>query len=159
MLARMHELTQRAFRLGLALLFASGCTPMASHHEVIRLSAPGSSGVDAVLVEVNTGATDTFRYDVFVLPKGAAASDKPVVSLVGAIRNDQAYGANFRWQSPTHLRIEYFKARDVNGTAGTVRIGDQTIQVELASGILDASAPPGGMDYNLRNAPATGAPS
>ncbi len=130
---------------------------MASHDEVTRLSSPGDSGLDAVLVEVNTGATDTFRYDVFMLPKSATAHGKPVLSLVGATRNDQAYGANFRWQGPSHLRVEYLKARDVQGAAGTFQVGDQTVQVELAPGILDAEAPSGGMAYNLRNTPTTGA--
>ncbi|MDO5625947.1 MAG: hypothetical protein Q4G71_14815 [Pseudomonadota bacterium] len=150
-LARVPNLPQYAFAVGVMLLFLSGCKPMASHDEVTRLSSPGDSPVDAVLVEVNTGATDTFRYDVFVLAKGAKPLDKPVASLVGATRNDQAYGVNFRWQSPTHLRVEYLKARSVHQAAGTVHVGDRAVQIELVQGILDPSAPPGGMEYNLRN--------
>lgn len=49
-----------------------------------------------MLVEVNAGATDTFRYGVFVLPQGERAVNEPVLSLVGATRNQQAYGANLR---------------------------------------------------------------
>ena len=152
----MLNLLHGSFALSVALLFLSGCKPMASHDEVARLSSPGVPSLDAVLVEVNTGATDTFRYDVFVLPKGALAQDKPVLSLVGATRNNQAYGANFRWQGPSHLRVEYLQARDVKGSAGTIHVGDQAVEVDLAPGIFDASAPPGGMAYNLRIA-ASGA--
>ncbi len=130
---------------------------MASHDEVTRVSSPGGSGLDAVLVEVNSGATDTFSYDVFVLPRGAAAEGKPVLSLVGATRNDQAYGANLRWQDPSRLRVEYLKARDVKAATPTIHVGDRLVQIELASGILDAGAPPGGMLFNLRHAPAKGA--
>ena len=35
-----------------------------------------------------------------------------------------------------------------------VTVGGQTVQVELAPGILDPAAPAGGMEYNLRQAGA-----
>ena len=131
-------------------MIMNGCKPMASHDEVTRLSSPGNSRLDAVLIEVNTGATDTFKYDLFVLPKGSPTSNKPVLSLVGATRNEQAYGANLRWQGPTHLRVEYLQARPVQGEAGVFQVGGQDVQIELVQGIRDANAPPGGMDYNLQ---------
>ncbi len=130
---------------------------MASHDEVVRLTSPGSPPLDALLVEVNTGATDTFKYDLFVVPKGSAASGTPTATLVGATRNAQAYGANLRWQGPAHLRVEYLQARSVQG-GGTTEVGGQAVQVELVSGVTDPSAPSGGMDYNLRKPPSSAPP-
>lgn len=144
----MVRLPRRAAAAAIAVLALTGCKPMASHDEVARLSSPGDSNLDAVLVEVNTGATDTFKYDVFVLPKGSAVPKKPALSLIGATRNEQAYGANLRWQGPTHLRVEYFEARAVQGAAGVIQVGGQDVWIELVQGIRDPEAPPGGMDYN-----------
>lgn len=143
---------RRGLSLGLAalVLSLSACKPVASHDEVSRVRAPGPSGLDAVLVEVGAGATSSFRYDLFVLPPGAAAQGKPVLSLVGATRNTQAYGANLRWQGPAHLRVEYLQAQSVQGQPGTVTVGQQSVQVELAPGVTDPDAPAGGMDYNRR---------
>lgn len=135
----------------IALLTATACQPSASHDEVLRVPAPGGSGLDAVLVEVNGGATATYRYDVFVVPQGAATgAAQPALSLTGATRNAQAYGAHLRWTAPTRLRVEYLQARSVQGQGGPVAVGGQTVQIDLAPGTADPSAPPGGMDYNRR---------
>lgn len=129
---------------------------MASHDEVIRLTSPGSPPLDALLIEVNGGATSTFKYDLFVVPKGSAASGEPVATLVGATRSEQAYGANLRWRGPAHLRVEYLQARSVRG-GGAIEVNGQSIELELVSGVTDRSAPAGGMEYNLRPSAGAGA--
>ena len=107
-----------------------------------------------MLVEINTGATDAFQYEVFVLPQGAAAQGRPAARLMGATRNEQAWGANLRWQGADRLRVEYWQARAQEGADSPVTVGGQTVQVELAPGILDPAAPAGDMEYNLRQAGA-----
>lgn len=135
----------------LILLTAAGCQPSASHDEVLRVTSRGGSGLDAVLVEVNASATATYRYDVFVVPQGAATdAAKPALSLVGATRNAQAYGANLQWAGPTRLRVEYLQARGVQGQPGPFTVDSQTVQIDLAPGTVDPSAPPGSMDHNRR---------
>ena len=111
-----------------------------------------------MLVEVNAGATDTFRYGVFVLPQGERAVNGPVLSVVGATRNQQAYGANLRWQGPTQLRVEYLQAR---GQFHLDRVAIHRDGARLAlhaAGLADPAAPPGGMAYNLRTPAAAGTP-
>ena len=67
---------------------------------------------------------------------------------------EQAWGANLRWQGADRLRVEYWQARAQEGADSPVTVGGQTVQVELAPGILDPAAPAGGMEYNLRQAGA-----
>lgn len=144
----------RSFGAVLALALFGACQPMDSHDEVSRVAAPGGAPLDAVLVEFNPGATDTFQYQVFVLPHGGRPAGEPVLSLVGATRNAHAFGANLRWQGPADLRVEYFKAHEVRRGSSTVTVQGQTVRVRPVADVLDAGAPVGGMAYNLRQAEA-----
>ena len=153
--SRMSRVLRASAACAAAWLALSGCNlapAAASRDEVARLPAPGGARLDAVLVEINTGATDAFQYEVFVLPQGAAAQGRPAARLMGATRNEQAWGANLRWQGADRLRVEYWQARAQEGADSPVTVGGQTVQVELAPGILDPAAPAGGMEYNLRQA-------
>lgn len=81
---------------GAVLLMAwlfSGLVGEPSKDEVARVVSP-SGKVDAVLVEINGGATTSFGYEVYVVERGAQPSGSPTVSLYGAVRNQHAYGAN-----------------------------------------------------------------
>ena len=132
-------------------LVLGGCLPFSgSSDEVARQSSP-SGRVDAVLVETNGGATTPFGYSVYIVPNGAPVPrDGEAARLIGAVRNDSAWGVNLRWVDLSHLSVEYRDARDQAIRTGTVTIGADTITILLRSGVVDSAAPGGGMLYNLR---------
>jgi len=124
-----------------------------SFDEVARSTSPDGQ-VDAVLVEVNGGATTSFGYRIHVLPKGKAPSDESeAASLYGAARSESAYGANLHWRSGSALVVEYLTARSAELKHPTTSVGGEEITVELVAGIPDPNAPPGGMLYNLEGRP------
>jgi len=137
-------------RYSVALLsIVTACLLMdASHDEVSRV--PSSAGdLDAVLVETNGGATTSFGYLVYVVPRGTRPSQGAEgAMLYGAVRNDEAYGANLKWEG-SQLTIEYRDARQVELRRPTVVIGSDTVTIVLRSGVIDSVAPAGGMLYNL----------
>lgn len=121
-----------------------------SFDEVSRVTDP-SSKIDAVLVETNGGATTSFGYEVFVVPKGGAASKgTEVVKLYGAVRSKHAYGANLKWDGPNKLAVEYLEARSAELRGQTITIGGEQVSLVLYPGVNDPAAAPGGMLYNLR---------
>ena len=89
---------------------------------------------------------------------GERAVNEPVLSLVGTTRNQQAYRAHLRSQGTTQLPVDYLQARGVQGQPGAVTVNGHTVQVELAAGLADPAAPPGGMAHNLRTPAAAGTP-
>lgn len=109
--------------------------------------------LDAVLVEVNGGATTSFGYDIHVVARGDSAGGRPVASLYGAARSDSAYGANLRWGDERTLAVEFFSAREVTRHVSSIEVADRTVRVALRSGVSDPTAPPGGMLYNLQGRP------
>ena len=127
----------------------SGLLGEPSKDEVARVVSP-SGNIDAVLFETNGGATTSFGCEVYVVEHGAKPSGSPAVSLYGAIRNQQAYGANLSWSSSDSLSVEYLSAKSARVNAHTQSVGMQAIDVALREGTADNSAPPGGMLYNLR---------
>lgn len=144
--------------VGLALLFCVFCASScvwgpgeASFDEVARVVSPDGRA-DAILVETNGGATTSFGYLVFVVPKGVTLRSKDekylVASLNRSTRNANAYGANLKWPTNEELTIEYFV-----GSAGLVQssinIVGYDVVVKLKSGVEDSSAPPGGMLHNI----------
>jgi hypothetical protein len=104
--------------------------------------------VEAVLMETNGGATTSFGYEVHVVEKGRPASDQ-VARLYGAVRNENAYGANLKWISDNELVVEYLEARDQTLGLASVSVAGRAIKVSLRSGVSDPTAPAGGMLYNL----------
>ena len=135
------------FCLFLAVFIGCG---LVSIDEVARVRSP-TGRLDAVVVEINGGATTSFAYEVYVVPAGSATwRGKEVASLYAAVRNDDAYGVNLRWTSGNSLLIEYLKARNQQlDTADTYVVG-QHVKIALRDGISDPTAPGGGMLYNLR---------
>ena len=138
--------------LALAALFAlGGCGDDGiSRVEVARVAAPDGKA-DAVVVEVNAGATAAFVYDVFVLPQGATPAGEAAVSLHGATRNAQAYGVNLHWQDATHLDIAYLQAKQVLRASETVPVAGKAVQITLTAGVNDPDAPAGGMEYSQQH--------
>jgi len=123
-----------AFR---ALWLIAGGDP--THDEVVRITSPGETSLDAVLIEVSGAATVSYnRYAVFVLPKGAGSperEDEPVLNLIGPTGSDFPYGVNLHWQSPTHLRVEYSKIRWGHGHFGTIHVNEQPVQIDVVAGV------------------------
>lgn len=124
----------------------------ASEDEVARAPAPDGR-VEAVLLETNGGATTSFGYEVHIVPPGAAPGASEVAFLYGTLRNTNAYGANLRWLAPDQLRVEYWTTQRGELKQPAVQAGGRTISVSLQSGVLDESAPDGGMLYNLGKKP------
>jgi hypothetical protein len=121
-----------------------------SFDEVARVAHPNAN-VDAVLVETNGGATTSFGYQVFLLPRGQKPkeADHAVASLYGAGRNERAYGVNLRWTSNDTLFIEYLKAQHADWRNGALAVNGRVINIVMKSGVADPTAPHGGMLYNL----------
>ena len=130
------------------LVIADGCSGH-SEDEVSRVTSP-AGGMEAVLTELNGGATTSFGYDVYITRKGDKNLRSPIASLYGATRNDNAYGANLIWQSNADLRVEYQQALSTKLIAPSVSIAGQEVRVTLVPGQIDNNAAPGGMLYNLR---------
>jgi len=121
-----------------------------SKDEVARVPAPGRS-YEAVLVEINGGATASFLYEVYVVHRGASTwASSPVASLYGATRNDHAYGANLRWSTPEKLSIEYLRTRYHDLTTKKMTLDGKELRVALQDGVNDPAAPAGGMLFNLK---------
>ncbi|RRD58501.1 hypothetical protein EII20_02560 [Comamonadaceae bacterium OH2545_COT-014] len=121
-----------AVALGLA-----ACQPAGSAREVLRLPSPDAA-LEAVLVERNFGATVPYVHELFVLPHGARVdgAGKPAVRLVGATRNEQAWGADLQWPSPETLQVRYAAARQVRDHRASVTVGGRVVSVLLQPGVV-----------------------
>ncbi len=154
---RMRLLPSCLLTLVLAL---GGCIASSGYSwdEVARVRAPDGRA-DAVLIETNGGATTSFGYHVYVVAPGAAvprtARGEPgeAVRVYGATRNANAYGATLRWAGADTLAVEYHEASSDTLLHRAVTLAQRTVQVVLRPGVADASAPPGGMLYNLQGRP------
>jgi hypothetical protein len=134
-----------------AFLTAVSCDPFDwSFDEVARITSP-SGKVDAVLVERNGGATTSFGYNVYVVPKGKPVSKRnaEVAKLYGAVRNKSAYGVNLRWEGASNLAAEYLSAENAEVLKESVEAAGEQVIITLRPNINDPSAPAGGMLYNL----------
>ncbi|MFT3959833.1 hypothetical protein [Propionivibrio sp.] len=120
-----------------------------SKDEVARVVSP-TGKVDAVLFETNSGATTSFGYEVHVVAHGAQSFGSPAVSMYGARRNQDAYGANLTWTSADSVAVEFLSAQFTKINSQTRSIGTQAIRISVREGIIDNSAPTGGMLYNLK---------
>jgi hypothetical protein len=120
-----------------------------STDEVARVLSP-EGAVEAVLMETNGGATTSFGYEVFIVPRGTKEPNNRAVHLHGAIRNSGAYGANLRWLSASELLVEFEEAKSSDVERPTVMVAGRTVRVTLRPGVTDSTAPPGGMLYNIR---------
>lgn len=121
-----------------------------SFDEVSRVTSL-SGKVDAVLVERNGGATTSFGYEVFVVSRGKAVTKgSEIASLYGAVRSDQAYGVNLKWEGSNRLVIEYLKHRGAELKKPISTIDGEQVSAVFRSDVNDPTAPPGGMLYNLK---------
>lgn len=125
------------------LLLLSTCV---SRVEVARARSPNGD-VEAVLVEINGGATTDFAYAVRLQPTGWLGRMRSGQGawLYGARRSECAYGVNLRWSTSDGLLVEYREAD--RAEAHPVGVAGRTVTVVLRPGITDAAAPCGGMEY------------
>jgi hypothetical protein len=127
-----------------------GC---ASRDEVSRVASPDRS-LEAVLVEINGGATTSYGYDVYVVKKGSDLSwARSVMSAYGAVRSEEAYGLDLKWDTPEILAIQFLRAKQSKLEADHLNIGGKTVRIVIRQGVSDSLAPPGGMQYNNEGRP------
>ena len=149
----MSELRTAQFARILSLLLlvlAISCEVGVSFDEVARVRNP-SGAVDAVLFEVNGGATTSYGYRVFIVPAGKIVSsqDVAVARFYGAVRNESAYGVDLKWSATNQLVCEYLRARNSELLKETFTVRDSQFAVSLRSNITNNAAPAGGMLDNL----------
>jgi len=128
------------------MLSLLGCDSV-SRDEVAVAESPNHA-FEAVLVEINGGATVDFAYEVGVRPRGSHAFQS-VAFLYGATRSQCAYGVNLRWRGKDTLQIEYLEAKFVKDIKSHVTLDSRPIKIVLENGVSDPNAPGGGMLYNL----------
>ena len=125
------ENVARGYFVWLIVAAQFGC--MVSVEEVLRVSSP-TDNVDAVVAEINGGATTSYAYKLYVVASGEPMpKDGEIATLYGAIDRQCAYGFDVRWTASDSLELTYFKARftipdtleysahaRINGTIGRV---------------------------------------
>ena len=127
--------------LAVALLPLLGC--FVSKAEVARVPSPDGA-LEAVVTEVDGGATTSYAYVVSLGPAGQRGTSR-IAYLDGAARSARSWGVNVRWPTNEAVEIEYLTARETELERSTIAIGGRTIRVTLRSGIDDPAAPPGSM--------------
>lgn len=124
-----------------ALLPLVGC--FVAKTEVARVVSPDGT-VEAVVTEVDGGATTSYAYVVSLRPVGQRGTAR-IAYLYGAARSTRSWGVNVRWPSNEAVEIEYLTARETELERSAVAIGGRTIRVSLRGGIDEPAAPPGSM--------------
>ena len=123
-----------------------------SFDEVAREASPNGE-VEAVLVETNGGATTSFGYRVFVVPRGERVNENSeeskVATFYGAVRSESAYGVNLKWHSQNELVIEFLNAKTESVLKPKINIENTEVFIKSKNGVKDPQAPSGGMLYNL----------
>jgi hypothetical protein len=83
--------------------------------EILRISSPDGK-VDAVIIEVNGGATNDLILDVFVVPKGKSIVSKMDDCYWRVLQGRFSQNLNIKWATPKLLEIsnafgyvDYFK--------------------------------------------------
>jgi hypothetical protein len=122
---------------------------------VSRVTSPGGNA-DAVLFEENGGATTSFAYSVYLVPRGQVVkprTDPAAATFYDVTRSDSAFGVNLRWRDRATLYVEYLYSHQTRVPDPFVKVGPRAIHVVLRKEIVDAHAPSGGMLWNLRGRP------
>ena len=88
-----------------------GCGPQLgdkSYTEIKRITSPDSL-VDAVICETNGGATTSYGYLVFIVPKGQQYSKEWMMKWV--FNADHIDSLSMKWKENKYLEISYKQAR------------------------------------------------
>lgn len=128
---------------GFDLVFAPGVV------EVARIASPVGD-CEAVLLEVNGGATTSYGYEVYLTPPhGQPQQPELVATLYAARRSSSAYGVNLRWLASNRLALQFESARTHELVQPAAQVGDHVVRVELQPGVTDPAAPAGSMESHL----------
>lgn len=131
--------------LGLLLLLVLSCQSCSKKAEVARVRSPDGT-LDAIVVEIDGGGTVSYRYDLRIVSRGQTpAAGVSVGSLYGALRNEDAYGVNPKWQDSGVLFFEYWKAKTATLDNPMVQLSGRAVKCVLKGDVLDTSAPRGNM--------------
>ncbi len=100
---------------GLAISCVSGCINIAGDwrfEETARVTSLDGV-VDAVLVEGNAGATTSYSYTLFIVPRGTKFEEKSLLFEYdrAAFSADHQIDLQLVWSKPKFLEIRYEKAR------------------------------------------------
>jgi hypothetical protein len=131
-------LTRHRFILAIPLAIVLTACGFVSRDEVARVGSPDGR-VDAVLVETNGGATTAFGYEIHIVERGKSYGEA-AATLHGAVRNENAYGANLRWLTDSDLLVEYQRAHAQVIEKTSVRVAGRDIRIVLRPGVLDSNA-------------------
>jgi hypothetical protein len=115
-----------------------------SRDVVARVPSPDGL-VDAVLIETNGGATTSFSYEVHLAKHGSGRLGPRVASLYGAVRSEHAYGVDLQWQSADSLFACFMRARSAAIEHPAVEFDHRLVHTAFREGVVDSTAPPGGM--------------
>lgn len=132
----------------LLCFLATGC--LVSRDEVARVRSP-SGDLDAVVYEINGGATTSFGHDVYIVPaKRSIFWGIRAAHFYRASRNERASGVNVVWSSPDILMVRYLEANSaVLESDRALRVAGRAVFVGLEGGVNDPKACPGGMLHDL----------
>jgi hypothetical protein len=137
----------------IVLLSALTLSACAGHDEVARVVSPDGA-IDAVLVESNGGAITAFWYDIYLVRHGEPwRRAHSAAWLYDAMRSEQAYGVNIVWAAADSLEAQFSQATQTRLYRPEATVAGLPIKIVLRPGIVDASAPPGGMLYNRLGRP------
>lgn len=114
--------------------------------EVTRATSPDGR-VIASVHEINGGATTDFAYRVDMARAWPLNWTHHAASFYGAVRNDCAYGIDIRWKDDDTLLVTYLEAKSENSDPSVNLIG-RTVRIVTKSGVTNAAAPCGGMEYS-----------
>lgn len=113
-----------------------------SRDEVLRITSP-SGQMDAVVYELNGGATTSLAYDVEIEDRAPSGITRKVAHTYDSVRNNKnAYGVTPRWVSDEELHIEYYSSRFDEVFSPYNRLSGPSVRVELKLNVNDSSALP-----------------
>lgn len=136
----MFVLLSILYKYGLYVLFMVGLmlamTAGPSQEEIKRIQSPDGL-VDAVVVETNGGATTSFGYKVYIVPKGLEFSEKYLVAKTyGSVLSDGEYGVDVFWED-NMLQVEYATGRTMSDeTRPEVLIDGFTYTIQVKKGVF-----------------------
>ena len=137
-----------ALPVALIVLFVA-FLPGPSEDEVARVASPDGK-LEAVLVETNGGATTSFGYEVHVVERARKPYATPAAFMYGAVRSENAYGANLRWEKSDLVAVEFLSAKSSKLMVPSISVGGLMVSVALRPGVADPTALAGGMLFNLQ---------